>query len=323
MHNRIESIFKVAEELNEWFPKVKVEVVHGQMDGATLEEKMLNFYRGDAKILLTTAIIESGLDIPRANTILIDQSDHFGLAQLYQLRGRVGRSDKRAYAYLLVPAEGAMTEDAKQRLQVIQRYTDLGSGFNIASHDLEIRGAGDMLGKDQSGHLNAVGVDLYFDLLEEAIQELQGGLKKIEIEPEINLKVAAYFPEEYLPDIGERITLYRRLSSTDSEEQISEIETEIRDRFGNLSEEVVNLLGIMRLKLHLKKLHVIRMSVGPKKTSLQFAPSTPASPERLVKLVKTQGYSWTPDQKLVFNSEGNDWRVHLREVQRIADELVL
>jgi transcription-repair coupling factor (superfamily II helicase) len=323
VHNRIEGIFEVAEELADWFPKVKVEVVHGQMDGATLEEKMLAFYKGDARILLTTAIIESGLDIPRANTILIDRADHFGLAQLYQLRGRVGRSDKRAYCYLLAPPESAMTDDAKQRLQVIQRYTDLGSGFNIASHDLEMRGAGDLLGKDQSGHLNAVGIDLYFDLLEDAVRELQGNAKRVEIEPEINLKVAAFFPEEYLPDIGEKISIYRRLSSTETEDQISEIETEIRDRFGVPPEPVVNLLGLMRLKLHLKKLHVVKLSVGPKKTSLQFAPSTPASPERLVKLVQAHKYSWTPDQKLVFNSGDEDWRVLLREVQRIADELVL
>jgi transcription-repair coupling factor (superfamily II helicase) len=322
VHNRIETIFKVADELRQLFPKVKTEIVHGQMEGSELEERMLRFYRGEAQILLTTAIIESGLDVPRANTIIIDQADHFGLAQLYQLRGRVGRSDKRAYCYMLAPPETAMTEDAKQRLQVIQRYTELGSGFNIASHDLEIRGAGDMLGKSQSGHLTAVGVDLYFDLLDEAISELQGKEKRVEIEPEINLKIAAYFPEDYLPDIGERISIYRRLSGAESEERISEIETEIRDRFGNPPEEVINLLGLMHLKLHLKKLHVVRMSVGPKKTSLQFAPSTPASPEKLVKLVTAQKYAWTPDQKLVFNSEGDDWRVLLREVQRLTDELV-
>lgn len=321
VHNRIESIFKVAEELKEWMPKVTIEIAHGQMDGAELEKKMLSFYQGQANILLTTAIIESGLDIPLANTIIIDDADHFGLAQLYQLRGRVGRSEKRAYCYLLVPSESLLTADAKQRLQVIQRYSDLGSGFNIASHDLEIRGAGDLLGKEQSGHLTAIGIDLYFELLEDALRELKGQTKKVDIEPEINVKVAAYFPQDYLPDIGERITIYRRLSDAESEEALAEAETEIRDRFGPLPEEVTNLLGLMQLKMWLKRLHVVRLSCGPKRTSLQFAPSTPASPAKLVKLVQAKKYTMTPDQKLVFEPENTDWRTLLKEVQRLSDEL--
>jgi len=323
VHNRIESIYRVADELRQLLPKVKIEIVHGQVDGETLEKKMLAFYRGEFDLLLTTAIIESGLDIPRANTIIIDDADHFGLAQLYQLRGRVGRSERRAYCYLLVPGENVLTADAKQRLQVIQRYTDLGSGFSIASHDLEIRGAGDLLGKEQSGHLNAVGIDLYFELLEESMQELRGQPKKIEIEPEINLRIAAFFPENYLPDISERIAIYRRLASVENEEAISEIETEVRDRFGTLPTEVINFLGLMKIKLHLKKLHVVRMSCGPKKTSLQFAPSTPASPAKLVRLIETNPtrYSLTPDQKLVFSAEDTDWRNLLREIQSLSAQL--
>ncbi len=324
VHNRIETIFKVGEELKELLPKVKIEIVHGQMDGETLEKKMLSFYQGEAQILLTTSIIESGLDIPRANTILIDRADCFGLAQLYQLRGRVGRSEKRAYCYLLVPGENQMTEDAKQRLQVVQRYTELGSGFSVASHDLEIRGAGDLLGKEQSGHLAAVGVDLYFELLEESMRAHRGEAKKIDIEPEISMKIAASFPPDYLPDISERVLLYRRLSSIENEETVSEIETEIRDRFGELPDEVMNLLGLMRIKLYLKRLHVIRMSCGAKKTSLQFAPSTPASPEKLVRLIQKDPddrYSMTPDQKLVFEVKETDWRSQLQEIQRLCDAL--
>ncbi|NDD93364.1 transcription-repair coupling factor, partial [bacterium] len=263
VHNRIEDIFEIEKNLKTLFPKIKIAVVHGQMDSDQLEERMLGFYRGDFQLLLTTAIIESGLDIPRANTIIIDKANYFGLAQLYQLRGRVGRSTQRAYCYLLAPPESSLTGDAKERLQVIQRYSDLGSGFNIASHDLEIRGAGDLLGKDQSGHINAIGVDLYFELLEESIRALRGQEKKIEIEPEITLKVAAYFPNDYLPDVGERVSLYRKLSSAESEEAIAEIETEIRDRLGTLPEEVTNLIGLMVIKLYLKQLHVLRMSCGP------------------------------------------------------------
>lgn len=323
LHNRIETLHKVGQELKRIFPKLTFEIVHGQMDGEELEKKMLGFYRGDFQLLLTTAIIESGLDIPKANTIIIDQAQNLGLAQLYQLRGRVGRSDKRAYCYLLVDNESQMTEDAKQRLQVIQRYTELGSGFHIASHDLDIRGSGNLLGKEQSGHLTAIGIDLYMELLEEAIRELRGQAKRLHIEPEINLKIAAYFPEPYLPDIGERVLLYRRLSAIESEEGLSEIEAEIRDRFGTPPKEVLNLLGLMTLKLHLKRLHVIKMSCGPKRTSLQFASTTPASAEKLVKLIQSHPglYSLTPDQKLVFSAEDSSLESQLKTVQKLSDIL--
>jgi transcription-repair coupling factor (superfamily II helicase) len=320
VHNRVETLGKVARELKELLPKVEIETGHGQMDGDVLEEKMLHFYKNEAQILVCTTIIESGIDIPRANTILIDRADCMGLAQLYQLRGRVGRSDRRAYCYLLTPGETQITEDAKERLQVLQRYSELGSGFNIASHDLEIRGSGDLLGKDQSGHIAAVGVDLYFELLEESVAVLRGEPDKIDIEPEINLKVRASFTEEFLPDIGERVVLYRRLSSVESEEEISDIETEIRDRFGTPPAEVLNLLGLMRIKVYLKMLHVTRMSCGPKRTSLQFAETTPASPEKLVKLVSKHAkeYSMTPDQKLVFTTQAPEWPDQLKQVQKIA-----
>ncbi|NBX69114.1 MAG: transcription-repair coupling factor [Proteobacteria bacterium] len=323
VHNRIETIFEVEKKLLQLFPRIKIAVVHGQMDANELEQKMLGFYKGDFQILLTTAIIESGLDIPRANTIIIDKANYFGLAQLYQLRGRVGRSSQRAYCYLLAPAENILTAEAKERLQVIQRYSELGSGFNVASHDLEIRGAGDLLGKDQSGHINAIGVDLYFELLDESIRALRGQEKKIEIEPEITLKVAAYFPNDYLPDVGERVALYRRLSSAESEDIIANIETEIRDRLGPLPQEVSNLIGLMIIKLYLKQLHVVRMSCGPKRTSLQFAATTPASPEKLVRLIQSnpQRYSLTPDQKFVFGVENTDWRTQLKEVQELCRKL--
>ncbi len=320
VHNRIETQGKVAEELQKLLPRVRIEVVHGQMDADVLEKRMLAFYQGEAKVLLCTAIIESGLDIPTANTIIIDRADHFGLAQLYQLRGRVGRSERRAYCYLLVHNEQQITEDAKERLQVIQRYTDLGAGFQVASHDLELRGAGDLLGSDQSGHLTAIGVDYYFELLEDCMRELRGQEKRIEVEPEINLKVPAFFPEPYIPDITERINLYRRLSGVDHEDQIAETEREVRDRFGAPPPEVENLLGLMRIKLYLKRLHVVRMGVGPKRTSLQFASSTPVSPEKIVQLVsdKSKRYSVTPDQKLVFEAPDSSWAAQLQNLQRLC-----
>lgn len=325
VHNRIESLPRVAQELRELFPKAHIEVVHGQMEGETIERKMIHFYKGEAQILLTTAIIESGLDIPRANTIIIDEAHCFGLAQLYQLRGRVGRSEKRAYCYLLIPAENVLSTEAKQRLQVIQRYSDLGGGFQIASHDLDIRGAGDLLGKEQSGHLNAIGIEMYFELLEDSIRALRGEPKKIEIEPEIGMRVPASFPQDYLPDISERIQLYRRLSSVDDEEAISQIEEEIRDRFGPLPPEAINLLGLMRLKVYLKRLHVVRMSCGPKRTSLQFAHSTPISPEKIIHLIQhdpEKRYALTPDHKLVFAAPETAWQEQIRMLQRLCAMLL-
>ncbi|MCB0403606.1 MAG: transcription-repair coupling factor [Bdellovibrionales bacterium] len=323
VHNRVETIFNVSDQLKELLPKATFEVVHGQMDGDTLEKKMLSFYKGESQVLVTTSIIESGLDIPRANTILIDRADRFGLAQLYQLRGRVGRAAKRGYCYLLVPSESQLTGDAKQRLQVIQRYADLGAGFNVASYDLEIRGAGDLLGKQQSGHINAIGVDMYFELLEEAVGYLKGEMREEQIEPEITLKIAAYFPEPYLPDISERINLYRRLASVDEEDGIADLETEIRDRFGTPPEEVKNLLGLMRIKLYLKRLHVTHMSCGPKRASLLFAPSTPVTPERIIELIRTapKRYAVTPDNKLVFNIDEADWPFLLQEIKTLSDRL--
>ncbi len=324
VHNRVESIFKRADELRALVPKLKIDVAHGQMNGDELEKKMLEFYRGEANMLMSTTIIESGLDIPRANTIIIDDAQNFGLAQLYQLRGRVGRSAVRAYCYLLIPGENLIGDDGKQRLQVIQRYTDLGSGFHIASHDLEIRGAGDLLGKDQSGHIAAVGIDMYFDLLEESIRELQGNPREEEIEPEITMKIAARFPNDYLPDISERVLIYRKLSSVTQEEEISEIETEIRDRFGSIPAEVHNLLGLMTLKLYLKRMHVLRMNCGPRKTSLQFAPSTPVSGQKIVKLIqrdKEERYSLTPDGKLVFTVRDTDWQGQLAQIRRLCEAL--
>ncbi|MBI3295456.1 MAG: transcription-repair coupling factor [Deltaproteobacteria bacterium] len=323
VHNRIETIYGIADELRELFPSLRFQVVHGQVEPEELEKSMIGFFQNDFQVLVTTAIVESGLDNPRANTIVIDRADQFGLAQLYQLRGRVGRADRRAYCYLLIPAENLITKDAKERLQVMQRYSDLGSGFQIASQDLDSRGAGDLLGDQQSGHLNAVGTDLYFELLEEAIQDLQGREPKVDIEPDINLRIPAFFPEAYLPDIGERVALYRRLSSINSPDAITEFESELRDRFGTPPEEVMNLIGLMYLKLQLKTLHVIRMSCGPKKTSLQFAPTTPASPEKLVKLIQRNPkiYSITPDQKFVFDAPEADWKTLLREIELLSSRL--
>ncbi|MBS1963351.1 MAG: transcription-repair coupling factor [Bdellovibrionales bacterium] len=304
VHNRVGSIYSVAEKVKELVPRAQIGVGHGQMAEGELEKVMMDFYEKKTNVLVATTIIESGIDIPSANTILIDRADAFGLAQLYQLRGRVGRAQTRAYAYLFIPAEGVITEDAKKRLEVIQKFVELGSGFSVASHDLEIRGGGDILGPQQSGHINAVGFDLYTELLEEAIRELEG--KPLEAEdshrePEIKVPFSALLPEDYVADPQQRLALYRRLSGASQEEQIDEIEVELQDRFGKLPEAAKNLLWLIRVKRMLKMLKVDALTVGPERVVLSPGADSALDPIRAIALVSSHGekYSLTPDSKFI------------------------
>jgi transcription-repair coupling factor (superfamily II helicase) len=304
VHNRVSSIYSVAEKIKELVPRAKIGVGHGQMGEGELEKVMMEFYEKKTNVLVATTIIESGIDVPSANTILIDRADSFGLAQLYQLRGRVGRAQTRAYAYLFIPNEGAISEDAKKRLEVIQKFVELGSGFSVASHDLEIRGGGDILGAQQSGHINAVGFDLYTELLEEAIRELEG--KPLESEdshrePEIKVPFSALLPEDYVQDPQQRLALYRRLSSSTQEEQIDEIEVELQERFGKLPETAKNLLWLIRVKRMLKMLKIDSLTVGPERIALVPGSGSALDPVRAIALISSHGdkYSLTPDSKFV------------------------
>ncbi|HRI19217.1 MAG TPA: transcription-repair coupling factor, partial [Burkholderiaceae bacterium] len=234
VHNRVETIGKWARRLHDLLPELRILTGHGQMSPEELEKVMLDFVEGRADVLLCTTIIESGLDIPRANTMFVDRADTFGLSQLYQIRGRIGRSTQRAFCYLLVPPQESMTSDAKQRLAVLQRFSELGAGFNIASHDLEIRGAGDLLGNKQSGTIAAVGFELYTKMLEEAVAELRGQPITPPADPDLTCDVPAYIPDDYVPDTGQRLDFYRRLSLARDEEEIAEVLAEIRDRYGEL-----------------------------------------------------------------------------------------
>ncbi|HPM42095.1 MAG TPA: helicase-related protein, partial [bacterium] len=220
VHNRVETIRSMHDRLARLVPEARIVVGHGQMAEHDLEKVMIDFLERRADVLLCTTIIESGLDIPNANTIIIHRADMMGLAQLYQLRGRVGRSSLRAHAYLLTPEDGEVSPIARKRLTVLKRFTELGSGFQIAMHDLEFRGAGNILGAAQSGHIAAVGYELYARLLERAVRKLSGKKVEEEIDPELSLKVAAYLPEQYVPDPGTRIDLYRRLANRESTEEI-------------------------------------------------------------------------------------------------------
>ncbi len=273
MHNRVQTIHKIEELVNKLVPRARVGVVHGQMSEADLEKGMLDFYEKRTHVLVCTSIIESGLDIPNANTILIDQANTLGLAQLYQLRGRVGRSGVRAHAYLLVASTDRMTKDAQKRLEVIQRFVELGSGFQIASHDLEIRGGGDLLGADQSGHIGAIGFDLYLELLEEAVQEIRTGKRKPAEslrEPEIKVPYPSFFSEDYIPDVQQRLSTYRRLSGLQTQEELHSLEEELGDRYGKLPPEAMNLFWVIRLKLLLLNLGVEGMTLGKERWSIQI-----------------------------------------------------
>src|SRR5437764_15030832 len=220
LHNRIETIGGVLDYLTKLVPQAKIAVAHGQMAEGKLERVMTEFIEKKHDVLLCTAIIESGLDIPSANTILVDRADHFGLSQLYQIRGRVGRSRERAYAYLLIPARRKITRDAQKRLSVLQQFTELGAGFQIASHDLEIRGAGNLLGPDQSGNIASVGFDLSTQPMEEAVAQIRGEEVRQEFEPDVELPIPALIPEDYVQDVKRRLFFYKLLASARTEEAL-------------------------------------------------------------------------------------------------------
>jgi transcription-repair coupling factor (superfamily II helicase) len=300
VHNRVETIGKWARRLSELCPGLRIRVGHGQMEAEELEQVMLDFVEGRADVLLCTTIIESGLDIPRANTMFVDRADTFGLSQLYQLRGRIGRSTQRAFCYLLIPPEANMTADAKQRLHVLQRFSDLGSGFHIASHDLEIRGAGDLLGTRQSGTIAAVGFELYTRMLEEAVAELRGQPLERPLDPDLTCDLLAYIPEEFLPDTGQRLDFYRKLGLAEDEEQVGEVLTELSDRYGALPDEVKCLGDLMIVKALARKLRCASLELTESRLGLSLRDDTPLDPQRVAKLVSKPKSPWrlTPDQRL-------------------------
>ncbi|MDJ0869281.1 MAG: transcription-repair coupling factor [Myxococcota bacterium] len=301
VHNRVRSIGAIAEMLQRIAPELKVVVAHGQMKEAELEERMLRFLRGEADVLLSTTIIESGLDIPRANTMLIDRADTFGLAQLYQLRGRIGRSRHRAYAYLLLRVgESALTDDARRRLEAIQSFTELGSGFRLANMDLEIRGAGNLLGAEQSGNLAAVGFDTYMEMLNDTIEELRGQAKAPEVDPEIRLPLPARLPDDYVGDVSQRLVLYKRLASAPDEADVDRIRDELLDRFGPLPHEAANLLEVIRLKVAARALGIASIEVTKGELVVGAGEQTHIDPQRLVNLLTqpTLGIRVAPDHKI-------------------------
>ncbi len=286
VHNFIHDIDDMVALVRSLFPHVRSEVAHGEMPGKILEKVMLDFIRGEIKVLIATNIIGSGIDIPSANTIIINRADRLGLADLYQLKGRVGRSNVRAFAYLLIPGEDLITEEAKKRLEAIKEMSYLGAGFRLAMKDLEIRGAGNLLGPEQSGHIHAVGFDTYIEMLEKTMAELRGEEIREEIEPSLNLNIEAIIPEEYIEDVTLRLGMYRRIARAVNEEELQELAIEMRDRFGEMPEGVKSLLDVMRLKIMAKKLMIKAISENNGRIRFSFSDETPVSVEKVSGLYK-------------------------------------
>ena len=298
------SIDMWAEHVRELVPKARVVVGHGQMEAESLERVMIDFVDGKHDVLVCTTIVESGLDIPRANTMFVNRADTFGLAQLYQLRGRIGRGKERAFCYLMVPPLESLSTEAKQRLQVLQRFTELGAGFQIASHDLEIRGAGDLLGAQQSGQIAAVGFDMYVKILEEAVAELRGQPLRPERDPELNVDLPAYIPDDYVPDTGQRLDLYKRLAEAQDEDGVAAVLEEIADRYGALPDEVKLLGDLMVVKAYARRLGAVSLDISESRLVLALdSDVTPLKPEKVLALInkKASPYRLTPDMRLQRN----------------------
>jgi len=323
---RILDIETVGEFLAEATPELKVARAHGQLPASTLEDVMTAFYDGKYDVLLSTAIVESGLDIPNANTLIVHRADMFGLAQLYQLRGRVGRSKTRAYAYFTTPANQRLTEGAEKRLKVLQSLDTLGAGFSLASHDMDIRGAGNLLGEEQSGHIQEVGFELYQSMLEEAVAALKGGdvgEREEQWSPQISLGTSVLIPESYVPDLQLRLGLYRRLSMLEQRADIDAFGAELVDRFGELPEAVKHLFDVMEIKGLARQAGLAQVDAGPKGAVISFRKNQFANPEGLVLFMQNSrgGIRMQPDHKLVFKAQWPQAADRLRGVRALVRQL--
>ena len=323
VHNNIATIHSLADKLQKLVPEVRLDVAHGQMAIEALENVMMAFSARELDLLVCTTIIESGLDIPNANTMLINRADRFGLAQIYQLRGRVGRSDEQAYAYLFIPAESVLTTDARKRLKVLMEHSDLGAGFQIAMSDLKIRGGGSILGASQSGHIAAVGYDTFLKLMEEAMADLKGDPIREPLDPEINIPLSAHIPEDYIADIDQRLTAYRRLAKLEAVREISDYKSELCDRFGPLPGDVENLLLKIMLRVLAIDAGIRRLELGGGSLAAWFSALHQKHPYAIADLVmaRPDRYSLTPDH--IFRARLAKGRIYnqLAESKNILKEI--
>lgn len=320
LHNEVRSIDRIAREIEELIPQARIRVAHGQMPKGELEKVMLDFYRQRFNVLVCTTIIENGIDVPTANTIIVNRADKFGLAQLHQLRGRVGRSHHRAYAYLVIPDERSMTRDARKRLEAIASLEELGAGFTLATHDLEIRGAGELLGDEQSGEIHSVGFSLYSELLARAVAAMRDG-KDVDLEgslqedTEVEIHVSALIPEDWLGDIHTRLTLYKRIASAKDEDGLRELQVEMIDRFGLLPLQTKYLFQIAELRQKARGIGVTRIDFGETGGRIEFAEDTKANPTALLDLIQKHPFDYKlqgPHRlSILFDEESADERIRL------------
>jgi transcription-repair coupling factor (superfamily II helicase) len=295
VHNRVESIFSVASLVQRLVPEARVVVGHGQMGEGELERNMLAFVEGRADVLVSTTIIENGLDIPRANTLIVNRADRYGLAQLYQLRGRVGRSDRAAYAWLMVPPDVVLSEIARKRLAAIRDFSELGAGFRIAALDLELRGAGNLLGGEQSGHIHAVGLEMYVKLLEQTILELRGQAAPEAPRVALNLRLDMRLPEDYVPEVHQRLSLYKRISQARSEREVTALRDEVRDRYGAPPAAVEDLLRWAELRARAEALGLAQVDLSGGALQLRFAVAPGMDPGSVAELARRwRGATLTP-----------------------------
>ncbi|MEF3193925.1 MAG: transcription-repair coupling factor [Halothiobacillaceae bacterium] len=328
LHNDVDSIERMTRELSELIPEARIRFAHGQMPEKELEQVMADFYHQRFNVLVSTTIIESGIDIPSANTILINRADKLGLAQLHQLRGRVGRSHHRAYCYLITPPKGAMTPDAVKRLEAIEKLEDLGVGFTLATHDLEIRGAGELLGEAQSGQMNEVGFSLYMELLDRAVKAIKSGKQPELMQPlrhgaEVDLRLPALLPEDYVADVHTRLILYKRIASLATERALDEMRIELIDRFGLLPQPAQNLLRQAAIRIRVQKLGIRKLEAGPQGGRILFEPNPPIDPLRIVQLMQREPktYQLGGQDALRFNAPLEDADKRFGFIERLLSEL--
>ena len=321
VHNRVDSIWSVAALIQRLVPTARLGVAHGQMHEKELEKVMLKFIQGEYEVLVSTVLIENGLDIPRANTLIVNHAERFGLADLYQLRGRVGRSNRRAYAYFLIPAPDALTPLAKRRLAALKEFSDLGAGFRLAALDLELRGAGNLLGAEQSGHLHSVGIDLYLRMLEEAVQELKGAAVRPEVRTTLNLGLDIKIPDRYIADEQQRLRMYKRISSLATPEARMDLEAELVDRYGPIPSSVRNLFSYALLKSAAERLLVQSVERKEDEVWLRFHAQAPVDPQKLTQFVRRhRGSSFRPDGVLRFRLASQDGELP-EQIQNALQEL--
>ena len=328
LHNKVEDIERVGKRIAEIVPEGQIRIAHGQMRERELERVMLDFYHRRFNVLVCTTIIESGIDVPSANTMIINRADRFGLAQLYQLRGRIGRSHHRAYAYLVVPHPREMTAGAIKRLEALESLEELGSGFNLATHDLEIRGAGEILGDEQSGHIQAIGFGLYNELLSRAVAALKSGRapvldRALDHGPEVDLHMPALIPEDLLPDVHTRLILYKRIASAATAEDLTALKEEIIDRFGAIPDPTRNLFDVANIKVAATPLGIQKIEMGPRGGRFVFQEAPNIDPEVVIRLVQSEPetYRLESDVQLKIRKLLPESTDRLREVRELLGEL--